>query len=160
MNIQIEKAKVEDVNALDIIQKAAFKRLYEIYRDEKSPYLKGVDEILKWLSMDKIHYWKIYSDEHLCGGIAYYKKSEGEYYLARIYIDPCYQGNGIAKQAILLCEKEILDVRRYTLDFPIDQVANQKCYESAGYIDTRMREVINEKLTLAIYEKIIDNIRS
>ncbi|MBU3810221.1 MAG: GNAT family N-acetyltransferase [Candidatus Niameybacter stercoravium] len=155
MNIYIEKAKMEDINELNNIQKAAFKRLYAIYKDEKSPYLKGVDEMIKWLSLDKILYWKIYYNGRLCGGIAYYKKSEGKYYLARLYIDPQYQGKGIAKQVILLCEREILDAKRYTLDFPIDQIANRKCYESAGYIDTGMREVINSKLTLAIYEKIV-----
>lgn len=155
MNLYIEKAKMEDINELDNIQKAAFKSLYAIYKDEKSPYLKGVDEMIKWLNLDKILYWKIYYNGHLCGGIAYYKKSEGEYYLARLYIHPQYQSKGIAKQIILLCERKILDAKRYTLDFPIGQIANRKCYESAGYIDTGMREVINSKLTLAIYEKVV-----
>ena len=155
MNLYIEKAKMEDINELDNIQKAAFKSLYAIYKDEKSPYLKGVDEMIKWLNLDKILYWKIYYNGHLCGGIAYYKKSEGEYYLARLYIHPHYQSKGIAKQVILKKKKKILDAKRYTLDFPIDQIANRKCYESAGYIDTGMREIINSKLTLAIYEKVV-----
>ena len=92
MNLYIEKAKMEDINELNNIQKAAFKSLYAIYKDEKSPYLKGVDEMIKWLNLDKILYWKIYYNGHLCGGIAYYKKSEDEYYLARLYIHPHYQG--------------------------------------------------------------------
>ena len=28
----------------------AFKRLYDIYKDERSPYLKGIEEFFRWLN--------------------------------------------------------------------------------------------------------------
>ncbi len=155
MNIMLVKATADDVNELDTIQKSAFKGLYEIYHDEKSPFLKGTSEMLTWLSMDNLYYWKIYYGNTLCGGIAYYIRPEGEHYLARVYIDPSFQRKGVAKQAILLCEKEFTNVVKYTLDFPINQTANKNCYESVGYVDTGKREKISDKLTLAIYEKIV-----
>ena len=45
---------------------------------------------------------------------------DGEYYLGRIYIHPEYQNRGIARDAILLCEKEFPDARCYYVDFPED----------------------------------------
>ena len=153
MSVYIEKATLKDAAKLYEIQRSAFKRLYCFYNDEESPYLRDVDEILNWLAADGIHYWKIHFNGVLCGGIAYINRSQGEYYLARLYIAPGFQSKGVAKQAILLCEKELNDASRFTLDFPIDQIANKFCYEGVGYVDTGKREKINDKLTLAIYEK-------
>lgn len=41
MNILLLKATEADVEALILIQKKAFERLYRIYQDEGSPYLRG-----------------------------------------------------------------------------------------------------------------------
>jgi len=46
MNVEIIPATVEDAEALVTIQQQAFKRLYDIYHDEDSPYLRGTDEII------------------------------------------------------------------------------------------------------------------
>jgi|GEM_PF-5756538 len=43
MRIKIIPATIDDVDALVAIQKQAFKRLYDIYHDEGSPYLRGAD---------------------------------------------------------------------------------------------------------------------
>jgi len=154
MYVTLVPVSENDAHELINIQEASFKRLYDIYQDERSPYLKGIPEYMKWLDMQGVSYFKIYSNNVLCGGIAYYKRSEGEYYLARVYVHPDYQCQGIAVIAISQCEKIFTDAKRYTLDFPIDQIANKMCYEKAGYHDTGDREIINDKLTLAIYEKV------
>jgi len=153
MNIELVPAGKEDAQELIAIQEAAFKRLYDIYRDERSPYLKGIPEYMKWMDMHGVSYFKIYADDVLCGGAAYYKRAEGEYYLARLYIHPEFQGRGIATAAIGQCEKMFTDAKHYTVDFPIDRIANRRCYEKAGYHDTGNRKIINDRLTLAIYEK-------
>lgn len=131
-------------------------RYNEIYQDENSPYLKPKQQILDWLAIEDLTYWKIYFNGVLCGGIAYCLLAEGDCLLARVYIHPTFQGKGITRQAILLCEKELKHNGRYILDFPVGQIANKTCYENAGYKDMGKREVINDKLTLAIYEKIVE----
>ena len=50
MEVKIIPATNEDAEALVVIQKRAFKRLYDIYRYEGSPFLRGVDEIEKWIN--------------------------------------------------------------------------------------------------------------
>lgn len=153
IKVHIEPAGTEDIPALLSIQKDAFRRLYEIYRDENSPYLKNEDQMRSWMDNPAITYRKIFADGELCGGIAYFRRSPGDYYLARVYIHPDFQRKGIAAEAIRQCELLFSDAVKFSLDFPIDQPANRMCYEKAGYKDTGKRIVINEKLTLAVYEK-------
>lgn len=155
MEVTLQPAKAEDAKALIAIQKASFERLYLLYQDEKSPYLDEAETFLHWMEREGIFFWKILCDGILRGGIVYYRRAAGEYYLARIFIDPALQGQGIAGQAIAYCEQQFPDAKSYFLDFPIDQSRNRNCYEKAGYIDTGRREPINDRLTLAFYEKTV-----
>ena len=156
MNVEIIPATIEDAESLAAIQKQAFKRLYDIYHDEGSPYLRSSDEIIRWLERPNWHVYKIYADGILCGGVAFCERNElpGEYYLARIYISPELQGKGLASTAILLCEAKVINASRWLLDFPIDQVANRRCYEKAGYVETgETREQSGGAIVLAYMEK-------
>ncbi|MCL1821166.1 MAG: GNAT family N-acetyltransferase [Oscillospiraceae bacterium] len=155
MDISVKKAVIEDAERLTEIQKQAFERLYRIYRDEGSPYLRGSDEIKYQIENGTRDIYKIFADNMLCGGIAVRNKGDGEYYLNRIYILPQLQGKSVGRKAIELCEKNYPDAKRWTVDFPADQLANKKCYEYSGYYDTGLREEISDKLTLAFYEKAV-----
>jgi GNAT superfamily N-acetyltransferase len=156
MKIELFPAQPGDAEALAAIQKRAFQGLYEQYHDEGSPYLRGADEILRWLERPDWHVFKIHADGALCGGIAVRRrpKPRGEFYLARIYVTPELRGNGIAPAAIALCEARFPRARHWTLDSPAGQAANRRCYEKAGYTDTgERREQSGGAITLAIYEK-------
>lgn len=158
MNVEIVPATIKDAEDLVTIQKSAFKRLYDIYHDDGSPYLRGTDEIIRWLESPNWQVYKILADGALCGGVSFYERNgmPGVYYLARIYISPRMQSNGIASRAILLCEAAVTNASIWTLDFPVDQIANRRCYEKAGYTDTgERREQSGGAITLALYEKYI-----
>lgn len=84
---------------------------------------------------------------------------DGEYYLSRSYIHPDYQNKGIAREAILLCEKEFPDARFYFVDFPEDMEKNRRCYQSAGYCDTGVRERWGEDApVLAMFQKTVSDV--
>jgi len=156
MNVEIVLATADDANALVAIQQKAFKRLYEIYSDEGSPYLRGADEINKWLERPNWYVYKIIANGVLCGGVAFCERNgmPGVYYLARIYVLPEMQGKGIASTAILLCERTVCNAKIWTLDYPVNEIANRRCYEKAGYTDTgERREQSNGAITLAFMEK-------
>ena len=156
MNIEIFPATIADAEALVAIQRQAFKRLYDIYQDEGSPYLRGVDEILVWFKRPNWRVYKIIADGVLCGGVSFCERNEmpGVYYLARIYILPKLQGKGIASTAILLCEETVDNANLWTLDYPVNEIANRRCYEKAGYKDTgERREQSNGAIILAFMEK-------
>ena len=163
MNVEIISAMLDDADALAAIQQQAFKRLYDIYHDEGSPYLRGADEIAMWLDRPNTRVYKILADGVLCGGVSFCERNDtpGEYYLARIYILPELQGNGIASTAIFLCEATVTNASRWTLDFPVNEIANRRCYEKAGYTDTgERREQSGGAITLAYMEKTIPAFRS
>ena len=158
MNVEIIPATIANAEVLVAIQQQAFKRLYDIYHDEGSPYLRGTDEVKQWLERPNWRVYNIIADGVLCGGVSFCERNgmSGVYYLARIYILPEMQGKGIASTAILLCEKTVANANLWTLDFPVEQVANRRCYEKAGYTDTgERREQSNGAITLAYMEKRI-----
>jgi|GEM_PF-750256 len=151
--LAIRPAEATDAERLAEIQKEAFRPLYERYRDEGSPYLRGAEDILTRLHAPEYRYWCIERDGETVGGVFYQKIGEGTYYLQRIYIAPAQQSRGTASSAILLCERELADAKRFFVDFPIDRPMNRRCYEKAGYSDTGKRAAVNEKLTLVLYTK-------
>ncbi len=158
MHIAIMPATAAEAAALVEIQRKAFQRLYDIYHDAGSPYLRDETEIYQWLEKTQWHVYKIYADDILCGGAAFCAKdpSAGQYYFARIYILPQMQGHGIASSAILLCEKTVPNAKQWTLDYPAAEERNRRCYEKAGYHDTGMQRTQSDgAITLAYMEKII-----
>lgn len=162
MNIEIEPAYAHDAEALADIQRRAFRRLYDIYHDDGSPFLRGADEILRWLERPDCKVFRIFADGSPVGGIAAWERTDlpGEYYLARVYVLPEMQNQGIASRAISLCEAVFPFASRWTLDYPVGESANRRCYEKAGYVDTgERREQSGGAITLAYMEKRIPAFR-
>ena len=158
MNITIKSAALEDAENLTAIQKQSFERLYQIYKDEANPFLRGSDEIKYHIVNGTRDIYKIFADDMLCGGVAIRNDGNGVYYLHRIYVLPQLQGKGVGKKAIKLCECNYPDAKRWAVDFPIDQIANKKCYENSGYYDTGEKEAVSNNFILAFYEKAVSGI--
>ncbi len=166
MSISIKITNPSEAEELSQIQKAAFKPLYEKYHDEGNPFLRGPEDILRRLNKFNRHFTILYDDK-VVGGVFYrlYGKRSpsdeidaGEYYLARIYIHPDYQNKGIARDAILLCEKEFPDAGFYYVDFPEDMEKNRRCYQSAGYCDTGDRICMEGAPALAMFKKKVSDV--
>ena len=164
MDISIRNTNASEAEKLSYIQKAAFQPLYEKYHDAGNPYLRGEEDILRRLNK-KFRQFTILYKEKIVGGIFYWvsgsphgmELKDGEYYLGRIYIHPKYQNRGIARAAILLCEKEFPDARCYYVDFPDDMEKNRRCYQNAGYCDTQERICSEGAPTLAMFKKTVND---
>ncbi|MDR0531471.1 MAG: GNAT family N-acetyltransferase [Oscillospiraceae bacterium] len=156
MTISVEIARKRGLRKLIAMQRAAFRPLYQLYRDEGSPYLRGRKEHAEWLKRTDRYVYQICADGKCCGGIVAFERENGVFYLARLYILPNMQGKGVGAQAIALLEAELPQARKWSVDFPADQPQNRRCYEKAGYRDTGLTRQINERLTLAIYEKEVN----
>lgn len=161
MDISIRITTPSEAEELSQIQKAAFQPLYEKFHDEGNPFLRGSEDILRRLNKFNRHFTILHKNK-IVGGIFYrlYGKRSptdeigvGEYYLARIYIHPDYQNKGIARDAILLCEKEFADAKFFFVDFPEDMEKNRRCYQSAGYCDTGDRICMEAAPALAMFKK-------
>ena len=166
MSISIKITVPSESEELSQIQKAAFKPLFEKFHDEGNPFLRGSEDILCRLNKFN-RYFTILYDGKMVGGIFYrlYGKRDpadeiraGEYYLARIYIHPEYQNKGIAREAILRCEKEFPDAKFYYVDFPEEMEKNRKCYQSAGYCDIGERVCMQGAPSLAMFKKTVSDV--
>jgi len=156
MTISILPASAEDAGPMTQIQRRAFSRLYERYHDAGSPYLRGEEEILMLLERPGWRVYRILADGALCGGVYFCERGEGDFYLARIYVDPAMQGKGIAPEAIRLCEGTAANAKRWRLDYPAEEERNRRCYEKAGYRDTGERQSQSGgAITLAYMEKLV-----
>lgn len=145
------------------LQKAAFQPIYEQYHDKGNPCLRGEEDILRRLDNPAFRYFTILDGEEIVGGIVYRcaggtpfvaELQPGEYYLLRIYVKPDCQSRGVGRAAILLCEREFPDAKKYYVDFPRELDKNRKCYTYAGYRDSGMELEVEPGLVLAAYEKV------
>ncbi|MBQ7298796.1 MAG: GNAT family N-acetyltransferase [Clostridia bacterium] len=162
--IEIRRTTSEDAAVLFAIQKEAFLPLYERYHDAGNPYLRGIEDIAARLTHPAFRYFTILSDGETVGGVMYKISGrtpfydpmpQGMVYLSRIYVKPGWQGRGIARTAILLCEREFPDAVQFSVDFPEDLERNRRCYEAAGYHDTGSRMETDPGVVLAGYLKQI-----
>lgn len=163
MELSIHTTVPAEAEELAEIQKAAFQPLYEKFHDAGNPFLRGPEDILCRLNKSN-RYYTITADGKTIGGIFYRLRGrrnptqelkKGEYYLARVYIHPDFQNLGIARQAILLCEKEFPDARLYFVDFPEEMEKNRRCYRNAGYSDGGERIHIPGAPALAVFRKAV-----
>lgn len=158
----IRPTRESDADILCDLQRKAFLPIYEKYHDEGNPCLRGTEDILKRLTSATFRYFTILDDEEIVGGVLYRCKGKtpfieklgaGEYYLTRIYVNPDRQRQGIAKTAIMLCEKEFPDAVKFSVDFPKELEKNRRCYISAGFHDTGKELEAEPGLVLVAFEK-------
>lgn len=162
--ITIRLTEEKDAETLCALQKAAFLPIYDLYHDDGNPCLRGIEDIVGRLHSPYFRYFTILESDEIVGGI-FYKcmgrtpfsdgLEKGEYYLQRLYIRPERQGRGIARTAILLCEKEFPDAKRFSVDFPKELEKNRRCYTRAGFQATGKELEAEPGLVLVDYEKII-----
>ncbi len=153
MNITLVPVTEEHIPALCTLQHDAFLPLYERYRDERNPACKGAEELRRQMASPEHFPYAILQGDTIVGGITVKRLEDGVYYLARLYVDPARQRQGVASAAIRICESFFPDARRWELDFPADMEPNRRTYTKAGYQDTGGTRKINAQLTLAMYAK-------
>lgn len=155
-------ASETDAEILSGIQKQAFLPLYKKYHDPNNPYLRRTDDMLHKIHTPAFRCFAILDDDKIIGGIFYRRGGretpvdlpcDREYYLQRIFVAPAHQGKGAASGAIRLCENELHDAVKFTVEFPADLLKNRRCYEKAGYRDTGKRFEAEKGLILACFEK-------
>jgi ribosomal protein S18 acetylase RimI-like enzyme len=131
--LRFEKARLQDAEALAKVQKRAFD-LAENADKYGGGGPPGYDTT-EWQAetMEQIPYYTILRDGAIVGGIVANAEPEpGHYYLKRLFVDPDFQNQGIASEALTFIENE-LPARRWTLHTPYLSFANQHFYEKRGY---------------------------
>ncbi|MBC8531660.1 GNAT family N-acetyltransferase [Christensenellaceae bacterium NSJ-53] len=70
--------------------------------------------------------------------------------MSAVYMDPDFQGRGLAQMLLERLEKERPDIR---LKVPKAEAVNRHIYEKMGYRNTGRETVVNDRLTLLLSQK-------
>jgi len=155
MEVKLLRADVDDANELHAMQTKSFRELLEKYQDfATSPANESVEKVEARLKQEFTYFYFICVGTQKAGAIRVVDKKETEKNkrIFPIFILPEFQGQGIAQEAIQLCE-EMHGKENWELDTILQEPKNCYLYEKMGYRQTGRTEVINERLTLVFYEK-------
>lgn len=153
--MEIVEFKESDIDTVFEIQQAAYKPLYEKYRDDNTnPYMESKETVLrKYMRTGTKGYLFIENGEPV-GTVRinlYPDNKSGR--VSALGVLPQYQGKGIAQQALLEIERIHSEVEIWFLDTILQEAGNCHLYEKLGYKRTGRVEKINEGMDIIYYEK-------
>lgn len=155
MKVELVRATIKDAEKLHAMQVESFQELLDKYQDfDTSPASEGMEKVAERLKQDFTYYYFICIGTQKAGAIRIVDKKEPgkNKRISPIFILPKFRGQGIAQEAILLCEG-IHGRTGWELDTILQEPKNCHLYEKMGYQKTGKAKIINEKLTLVFYEK-------
>ena len=154
MEVTLLRANVSDAKELHAMQIKAFKELLEKYQDfDTSPGNESIEKVEARLKQDVTFYYFICLGQQKVGAIRVVDKKEGgNKRISPIFVLPEFQGNGIAQEAIRLCE-ELHGAGGWECHTILQEPKNSHLYEKMGYRQTGKTKVINERLTLVFFVK-------
>ncbi|MCB2289396.1 NUDIX domain-containing protein [Clostridium sp. CS001] len=156
-NIVLSLAKADDAQILLDIQKEVFLPLYEKYHDHgTSPVNQTLENFLK--RFDIGHYYKILHQNYLVGSVFVYEKEPGVMNLHIINIIRRSQNKGIAQEVIRRLELMYPQAIRWELETILSEKRNCYLYEKMGYVQSGELKVINDKMSLVSYKKLMDTL--
>lgn len=155
MEVTLVRAGVDDAKELHGMQVRAFKELLEKYQDfDTNPGSETMEKVEARLKQDFTFYYFICIGQQKAGAIRIVDEKENgkNKRISPLFVLPEFQGEGIAQEAIRLCE-EIHGKGNWELDTILQEPKNCHLYEKLGYRQTGKTRAINERLTLTFYEK-------
>ena len=153
--MEIRRFREQDIDAVFAIQQAAYRPLYEKYRDDATnPYMETKETVFRKYTHPLTKGYVFIVDGAIVGAVRIYADQEtGRGKVSALGVLPEYQGRGIAQQALLHIEMLHPEVSHWSLDTILQEEGNCHLYEKLGYVRTGNTEAINDRLTLVFYEK-------
>ena len=157
MNITLVKAGLEDAKVLYDMQIESFMPLLAKYQDfETSPANEPIEKIINRINQSFTDYYIIKKDSINVGGIRIIKGSNNINSVGPLFILSEYQGKGIAQKVFRMIEQKYKDAKKWELHTILQESGNCYLYEKLGYKKTGENEIINNLLTLVLYEKFLN----
>ncbi|QNK90070.1 GNAT family N-acetyltransferase [Sporosarcina sp. resist] len=154
MEVTLEKANEFDAQSLFDIQVNAFLPLLEVYEDyNTNPANETIQRMIIRINNTSGGVYKIKSDTILVGAISIWWKEETEFWISPMFIQPKYQGQGIAQKAISQIEGLFPQAVSWELATIAEEKRNCYLYEKMGFIKTGETKKINDSTTLIYYKK-------
>ncbi|MEK3685963.1 GNAT family N-acetyltransferase [Paenibacillus sp. FSL R10-2736] len=154
MKVTLSKAVAEDAAVIHEMQTRAFLPLLEKYQDHHTnPANETVDSTVERINQAHADNYIIRYSGEAVGAIRVVRKENAVFRVGRIFIQPEYQGLGIAQRVFALIEQIYSEAKVWELDTVMQEERNCYLYEKLGYRRTGETKEINDKLTLCFYEK-------
>ena len=155
MRITLLQATIDDAQELHAMQVKSFRKHLEKYQDfDLNPGNESIEKIEMRLKQPFTYFYFICTGPQKAGAIRIVNKKEDgkRKRISPLFILPEFQGQGIAQEAIRLCEK-IHGTENWELETILQEPKNCHLYEKMGYQKTGKTEIVNDKLTLVTYAK-------
>ena len=145
----------EHLEAVFAIQRAAYRPLYEQYRDEAtSPYKESKAAVLQKYTRPGTQGYLFVKNGVPVGAVRVILYPEtASARISALAVHPQHQGQSIAQQALCAIEQRHPQVKRWFLDTILQEAGNCHLYEKLGYRRTGEQTVLHEGMTLVGYEK-------
>jgi len=155
MDINLEKATIEDANEIHQMQLKSFKELLDKYQDyEISPGNEPIDKIIARINQKETDYYIIKYNNISVGAIRIINLDDGKLNrISPIFILPEFQNKEIAQSVFKIIEEKYKPQNGWILDTILQEKGNCYLYEKMGYVRTGKIEKINEKMDIVYYEK-------
>lgn len=159
MKIKLEKATAWDAPAILAMQKAAFMPLLEKYQDhDTNPVNETLERVLGRINNPASIYYKIVAKEYMVGAIRIKWDEEGRFWISPLFVDPLYQGLGIARKAMEQAELLHVEAETWELATILEEEGNCRFYENLGYRATGTSDQLNDNATLGYFKKTIKDV--
>lgn len=154
MTIILEKATSEDAEKLHAIQIKSFLPLLERYKDEETnPACEPIDKTLQRINDPLKVFFKILKNNILVGGVVISHTAPGVIFLGPIFIDPSFQNQKIAQEAMKIIESLYPTTDFFELSTPAQEKGNVHLYEKMGYVIYGESKRINDLLDVISLRK-------
>lgn len=157
--LSIVEFKENDIDIVYEVQRKAYKPLYDKYHDDDmSPYMESKETILQKYMREGTQGYIFYKGDVPVGAVRISFCPENKSgRVSALGVFPQYQGQGIARRALLEIERIHSDVEKWYLDTILEEEGNCHLYEKIGYKRIGDTEKIKDNMTLVYYEKIKTN---
>ena len=154
MDVSLARASMQDAQTIWRMQRIAFAALLERYQDfDTNPGNEPLEKVQWRLSLPATSFYFIQVDGVNAGAIRvvdHYDDSPKR--VSPLFVMPEYRGKGVAQAAIRSAEA-IHGSENWQLLTILQEAGNCHLYEKMGYRQVGIAKVVNERMTLVIYEK-------
>ena len=154
MKIELVRASMQDAETIWNMQKTAFAGLMEKYQDfDTNPANEPLEKVQRRLAMPETHFYFIQADGVNAGAIRVKDQHDAmPKEISPLFVLPEFRGMGVAQAAIRAAEV-IHGGENWLLLTILQESGNCHLYKKMGYRQTSITKVINDRMTLVIYEK-------
>ena len=154
-HIRLVEVTEDEIPVLHDMQIKSFMPLYEKYHDDCSPAIESIERVQARYAVENRKYYFVMMDGARVGAINIGHNDPNEKkvsFISPLFILPEFQNRGIGYIAIKQAFDLLPEVTTWKLDTILQEKGNCHLYEKCGFVRTGEEQVINDKMTLIMYE--------